>query len=92
MADTTPATSGTSTSEFKLTTAAMVLGAVLEGVATVLHTLQDSGISAPWFSVALVALGAVIQVASLFGYQKSRTLVKAALIAADSPSPKPPSP
>lgn len=91
MPDTNPAASGPATSEFKLTAVAVVIGAILEGVVGVLHSLQDAGMSAPWIPAVLAIIGVVLQVATLLGYQKSRTLVKASLIAADAPF-KPPSP
>lgn len=84
MADTNPAASGLSTSEGKLTAIAMVVGALLEGVAGVLHTLQDAGHAAPWFPAVFAVVGVLLQLASLLGYQKSRTLLKAAAIASDS--------
>ncbi len=87
MADeTNPAAPGNTTSEFSLTRIALIVGALLETAAGVLHTLQDSGVAAPWFPAVLAVLGALIQVAGLFGYVKSRTLVKAALAASDAPT------
>lgn len=76
MADEAKPATGSSTSEFKLTVLAFIIGTVLDAVATVLHSLQDAGMSAPWFAIALAVLGTVTQVAALFGYTKSRTLVK----------------
>jgi hypothetical protein len=81
---TVPAPSGTSTTEFKLTVAAMILGVVLETVATVLHSLQDAGVDKPWIPAVLAVIGALIQMASLFGYTKSRTVVKVAALTAPS--------
>jgi hypothetical protein len=89
MADATAA--GTSTSEFKLAAVAMVLGTILEGAGAVLHALQDAGVQAPWIPAVLAALGVILQVASLFGYTKSRTILKAADIASGVAA-KPPSP
>ena len=88
MADeTTPTTTpGTQTSEFKLTAIVMIVGLALESVSTVLHTLQDGGVSFPWFNVVLAACGALLQICSLLGYTKSRTLVKAATVVAPAPS------
>lgn len=89
--DTNPAAAGSSTSEFKLTIAAMIVGTLLDAAAGILHTLQDAGVSAPWFTIALACLGTITQIFALFGYNKGRVLTKAALIAADqaaAPSPK----
>ena len=86
MAD--PTTPGISTSEGKLTVVAMIVGSLLEAIAGVLHTVQDAGHAAPWFPAVFAVVGVLLQVASLLGYQKSRTLVKAAIAAQDVPSPK----
>ncbi len=67
---------GTQTSEFKLTVAAMIVGVLLDAGAAIIHSLQDAGTNAPWFAVALAVLGTLTQVAALFGYQKARVLVK----------------
>lgn len=79
----TSTSDGRTTSEYRLTVIAMTIGTILDGAAAVLHGLQDGGVSAPWFSIALAVLGTVTQVAALFGYQKSRTLLKAEAIRAD---------
>lgn len=71
---------GFETSEWTLTKAAVVLGCVLEGAAGTMHALMDSGVSAPWFPMALAVCGFVLQAASIFGYQKGRAVVKAAAI------------
>lgn len=87
MAD--PTTSGLSTSEGKLTLVAVIVGTILDAAAGLLHTLQDAGHAAPWFPAVLAVLGVALQLVSLLGYQKSRTLVKAAIAAQDAPaSPK----
>lgn len=89
MADeTTPAAPGMSTSEGKLTLMAVIIGTILEGLAGVLHSVQDAGHAAPWFPAVLAVIGVLLQLASLLGYQKSRTLLKASVIAAETPSPK----
>lgn len=82
---TNPAAPGNQTSEFKLTRIALVLGAALEGFAGILHTLKDAGVEAPWFATALLVVGAAVQIASLFGYQRSRTVVKAQMISSALP-------
>lgn len=84
MADTDPTKSGLATSEGKLTIVVMVAGAVLEAVAGILHTLQDVGAAAPWFPSVLAGIGALLTVASALGYQRSRTALKATMIATDS--------
>lgn len=83
---TDPAAPGKTTSEFKLTAVAIIVGGVLEAFAGVLHSLKEAGLGSDWFTVALVVCGALIQVAGVFGYQKSRTLVKAAVAAAEAPT------
>ena len=89
MPETSPSAPGLATSEGKLTLIAVIVGTILEGVAGVLHTLQDAGQAAPWFPAVLAVVGVLLQLASLLGYQKSRTLVKAALVASETP-PSPP--
>ena len=89
MADeTNPTAPGMSTSEGKLTLVAIILGTVLEGLASVLPALQDSGHAAPWFPTALAVVGVLLQVASFLGYTKSRTILKATAIASESAPPK----
>lgn len=77
---TNPAAPGIQTTEYKLTRISLIVGAALEAFAGILHTLQDAGLSAPWFTTALLVVGAAVQIASLFGYTKSRTLLKAELV------------
>lgn len=90
MADETPTTNpsapGTSTSEFKLTLIAFVLGTLLEGAAGVMHTVQDAGHGASWFPMVFAVLGALTQILGLFGYQKGRAVVKSALIQSSTPT------
>lgn len=87
MAD--PTTTGTSTSEFKLTLVAIAIGGLLETAAGVMHSLQDAGQGASWFPMCFAVLGALTQILGLFGYTKSRTLVKAAVAAQDAPVKSP---
>jgi hypothetical protein len=86
--DTNPAAPGSSTSEFKLTIVAFVIGSLLELAAGIMHSIQDAGQGASWFPMVFSVLGALTQILGLFGYQKGRAVVKASLIAADAPSPK----
>lgn len=86
--ETSPTAPGASTSEFKLTLVAMVVGFVLEAAAGVLHALQDAGNTAPWIPAVLLVVGALLQIATALGYQKSRTLVKTTALAADAAPPK----
>lgn len=81
MADTNPAASGTTTSEFKLATVVIILGTILEGAAAVLHGLEGV-VAAPWIPAVLAVLGVLLQIASVLGYSSSRTAVKTALIEA----------
>lgn len=87
--ETTPAAPGMSTSEGKLTLVAVVVGTILEALASVLHYAQDAGHAAPWFPAVLAVVGVLLQLATLMGYQKSRTLLKASIIASETPAPKP---
>lgn len=74
---------GVKTSEFYLTAIAMVIGTILEAVAVpLLERLAATNPQLGWVPFALIAAGALIQVAGLFGYQKSRADVKAAAAAA----------
>lgn len=69
---------GSQSTEFKLTVAAIIVGLVLEGsVIPVLEYLKSVGIDSPLIGVALAVSGVLIQIASLFGYNKGRALVKA---------------
>lgn len=89
MADETNAVApGMSTSEGKLTLIAVILGTILEGLAGVLHSVQDAGHAAPWFPAVLTVVGVLLQITTLLGYQKSRTALKATVIASETPSPK----
>jgi hypothetical protein len=84
--ETNPSAAGHTTSEFKLTALAMIVGSILEAVAGVMHSLQDAGMGASWFAMAFAIIGALIQIAGLAGYQKGRTLLKAAMLASDAPT------
>lgn len=88
MAETNPSAPGLSTSEGKLTLIAVIVGTLLDAAAGLMQTLQDSGHAAPWFPTVLATLGVLLQLASLLGYQKARTLLKASIVASDAPSPK----
>lgn len=85
---TEPSKSGLSTSEGKLTLIAVIAGALLEGaVVPVLDMLRATNPDAAWIAVALGLSGALLQLASLLGYQRSRTAVKVAMLAQDAPAP-----
>ncbi len=84
MADSTNL-SGVKTSEFGLTAASMLLGAVLEGVAVVMNQLQANGIDKPWMHAVMVVAGMLLQITSLYGYQRSRTSVKMGALAQGLP-------
>lgn len=86
MAETSPAAPGGSTSEFKLALVGMILGALMDAAGGILHTLQDTGMTSPWFAIAIAVLGTITQVMALFGYTKSRTIIKAAIAASDAPT------
>lgn len=82
--ETDPFASGRHTSEWTVTKIALVVGAVLEALATGIHSLQAGGVNATWFAMALAVIGVVLQAATFFGYQKGRATVKAAAITADA--------
>lgn len=75
---------GRQSSEFKLVLAAMVLGALLELAAV--PVLVWAGHAWP-VCLVLVLAGGALQCLALAGYVKSRTNVKAAMLA---PPPQPP--
>lgn len=70
--------SGIKSSEFKLSALALMAGTGLDVVAAFLATLQDAGIGGKWVAGAMLVCGLALKVASVFGYTKSRTLVKLA--------------
>jgi hypothetical protein len=84
MADTTTMTPtpGAGTSEFTLTKWAIIIGTVLQIIAGALESLQQAGLfhsgttADHVVAAVLVIVGLVLQVASVFGYQSSRTAVK----------------
>lgn len=72
---------GASSSEFKLSVAVAIFGAILSGVTVTLGQLQESFPSVGWIGVLA---GALTTVASVLGYAKSRATVKAAQATADA--------
>lgn len=74
-----PLTPGVETSEYKLTVLAMWVGTVAQLAAGVIHELAGSGVfseSSRWAIVVLAICGTLVQICALFGYAKSRTLLK----------------
>lgn len=71
-------TPGVGTSEFKLTVAAFIAGTILDAAGGAIQSLQAGGVNATWFATALAVLGVLVQIMSVFGYQKSRTALKVA--------------
>lgn len=71
---------GSATSEFKLSAFVAVVGTILQVAGVALEALRDSGVSAPWVSIALLVVGTLLQIATALGYQKSRTAVKTAAL------------
>ena len=70
---------GLQSSEGKLTLIAFIVGTVLEGAAIpLLDKLSAAQPQLAWVPIALVGAGILVQVASLLGYQKQRTLLKVA--------------
>lgn len=86
---TTIADTGKATSEFSLTRIAVIVGAVLEAGAGVLHVLQESGTAAPWFPAVMAIVGALLQICTIFGYQRGRALVKQAAVYAEAATTPP---
>lgn len=90
MANETNATApGMSTSEGKLTLVAVVVGTILEALSGVLHYAQDAGHAAPWFPAVLAVVGVLLQLATVMGYQKARTVLKSTVVTSESAPPKP---
>lgn len=75
--------SGVKTSEFWLTSIAMLLGMILESVAI---PLIEKAVAADganmWLPVVLILAGAAVQICALFGYTKSRAVLKIANVQA----------
>lgn len=76
MAQTDPLASGASTSEGKLTIAMCLVGGALEAFAGVLSQASEQHPSSVWMAIALVLVGAGIQVFTVLGYTKSRSALK----------------
>lgn len=82
---TDPERLGLSTSEGKITIAAVIVGLVLEmAVVPVLQALKDVHPDAVWIPLILGIVGALLQVASVLGYQRARTQLKLGLISKDA--------
>lgn len=79
-----PTTPGSETSEFNITKYAMTAGAVIDGVAVALEALKTVFPHAGWLSVALAVCGTLLMLASALGYQKGRTALKMASLAAEA--------
>jgi hypothetical protein len=77
---TDPTKTGSSTSEFKLAAVAMTAGAVLDGVSVLLAGLHETFPNASWLSVAMSVVGTLLMLATALGYQRSRALVKTAML------------
>lgn len=79
MPESNPGKPGNTTSEFKLSGLVAILGALLAGATVMLGALQDAFPTAGWIGVAA---GVVAMAASVLGFAKSRSTVKAADIMA----------
>lgn len=86
MAEPTALPTGEGGTRHGLTKIAFVIGAVLEGFAGVLLTLQAGGIVAGWFPMALAVVGVILQISTYFGYVRSETLIKRAVLEARAPA------
>lgn len=75
-AQTDPLASGISTSEGKLTIAICLVGAALEAFGGVLSQQLDAHPSVLWLGIASLVTGAAVQVLSLLGYTKNRSILK----------------
>jgi hypothetical protein len=73
---------GFKTSEFWLTALAQIIGVVLEALAVPLLEKSEK----PWAPMVLLVVAVVLQVCTMYGYQKGRTLVKASAVAAEGAS------
>lgn len=81
MADTTTQTShplspGAATSEGTLTVVAVFLGVLLEGLGGFLTHEQTLHPGAGGWAVAVIVAGAMLQLCTIFGYTKGRSLLK----------------
>lgn len=80
--NTNPLAAGSTTSEGQYTLVAVIAGTVLEAVGSILTALEHTHPNASWMALALVAVGALLQAATLFGYNKGRALLKSNAILA----------
>lgn len=71
-----PLSPGVSTTEFRITLVATIVGVVLEAGAGIIYSLEGVGVNPPWFTVALASLGALLQLVTAFGYVSARTRLK----------------
>jgi len=71
-----PLSPGIHTSEGALTIAAVLLGTVLEGVGTILSHEQLTHAGSVGWSIASVVAGALLQLCTVYGYTKGRSLIK----------------
>lgn len=82
-------TPGSETSEYRLTKMMVVIGVVLQSLAGVLATLPQD---LKWVAVASALCGTVLQVLTVLGYVKGRTVLKAEAVRAALPPSPPPAP
>jgi hypothetical protein len=81
MADTAPAVTnplapGLATTEGRLTVAAVIIGTVLEGVGAFLSHEQVTHAGSLGWAAAVAIAGALLQLCTIYGYSKGRTLLK----------------
>jgi len=72
MTDLTP---GKNTSEYTVTSWMVMLGSAMEGIAGVLESIPGDH---KWVQLALVIVGALVALASAFGYKQQRVALKMA--------------
>lgn len=90
MADETNATApGSATSEGAWNKVIQIACGVVMTASVALTALQEQFPSVVWIQLAAMAVAGIVSVLTQLGYLKSRTIIKAAMIASDAPtSPK----
>ncbi len=86
MAETNPTAAGAETSEGKLSKYIQIACGLLVVAAGSLTALQTQFPNVVWIQVAAMCIGGLVSLLTQLGYLKSRTIVKTAMLAADSPT------
>lgn len=78
-------TTGSTTSEFKLSVVIIAIGTALDVAGIILGAIAESGaVRWPWLPAALVVVGTALSLFTTMGYQRSRTLLKVAALQSDA--------